>query len=80
MIVRIFEALSLIFIVGFLVSQVIFPALSGNALFPLFKKAGKLEEDLADAHQAVHDSHLEEEVIKLRKEAEEIAAKAAKKV
>lgn len=80
MLVRIFEVLSLVFIVGFLATQVIIPAVMGNALFPLFKKAGKLEAELADAHQNIHDAHLEEEVIKLRKEAEKIAAKAAKKV
>jgi len=72
MFIRIIEIITVFFVVGFIATQMLWPALTGGTLFPLFKKAGKLEGDLAVAKQEVHDAQLEKEVEQVRKEAEAV--------
>lgn len=76
MIARIFEVVTIFLLLVGIVTQLIVPAFKGTSYFPLFRKSGKLQADLADAHQEMDDIRLAQEVEKLHKDAEELKAAA----
>lgn len=69
MILRVFEFIAIVVIVMFIVTQMLLPSLSGGKLFPLFRKTGELEAELAEATQEVKDAKLEKVVEAVHQEA-----------
>ena len=69
MILRVIELIALIMIGVFIATQMLIPALTGGVLFPIFKKTGKLEAELAEATQEVKDAKLEKVVEAVHQEA-----------
>ena len=75
LIIRVGEAAILIAFVLFMVTQILWPAVYGTLMFPLFRKTGELEKELAEAKQEVSDIRLSQKVDKVRKEAEALVTK-----
>jgi len=78
MILRVIEVVGLILIGLFISTQMLIPALNGGILFPMFKKTGKLEAELAEATQEVKDATLEKVVAAKHQEAVAVKNEADK--
>jgi len=53
------EIILILSLAVFILSQVIIPAFQGKALFPLFRKQGRLEMEAAELKQAAVEKELE---------------------
>ena len=65
-VVYLIEFAAIVGMLIFLGSQIVIPALQGRALFPMFRKSHKLNEELVDVAQTAYEKELENEV-KLKK-------------
>lgn len=72
MLVKIIELIFIACTMLFLVTQIIIPVLQNRTMFPSFRKTGKLESELVDAHQEMYDVQLSQEVEAVRKEVVDI--------
>lgn len=71
---RIVELILSVIVLIVLVTQVLIPAFANRKIFPLFRKAGELEKELAEIKQEQYEEilaeALEEEKKKLHKKAD----------
>lgn len=58
-IIRVLEVASVLLLILFVVTQVIWPMYRNRPLFPIFRKRAVLERDLAQAHEARDEKELE---------------------
>lgn len=72
---KVIEIVFVFFAVILIATQILWPTVCGTLLFPLFRKTGKLEHDLAEANQEQTDLRLSQEVQKVR---DAVAAEKAK--
>jgi len=69
---RLFTYAGLVVFALFFATQVIIPLLFNRRLFPIFNKSEKkLESQIIDAHQAIHENELATEFQELRRELDE---------
>ncbi len=67
-----FEFLLGVFIAIGLASQIIIPAFQGRPLFPAFRRATRLQEDIVEAEEEVREAKLERKLHSVEKEAERV--------
>lgn len=62
MFLKLLEIVSVCGILVVLVTQVLIPVIQNTALFPFFSKQRKLEDELVDANQALHEKHISKQI------------------
>jgi hypothetical protein len=70
MYLRILEAIFLIGGLWFIITQMIFPAIRGTQVFPIFRKEAKLIGELVEVNQKVREKGLEDTIKETKKQFE----------
>lgn len=68
MFLRVMEVAGLVLLLAFIVTQLLYPAIKGRRLFPLFRMQGKLERAVADIEQSREEERLARKITKATKE------------
>jgi hypothetical protein len=62
MFLRFLEVGTILFIIWFLITQVIIPGIRGTKSFPLFQREAKLKKDLEEVNQKVVEKAIEKTI------------------
>jgi hypothetical protein len=60
------EVVVLSLVVLFIGTQILVPAMRGRALFPMFRKEAKIEAEVVEVEQAIHEEELKN-IVKSKK-------------
>ena len=64
--IRLLEECTIIFLVLFFIHQIGWPMAMGRKVFPLFRREHKLQAELSEVQQSLHEQELAEELAKER--------------
>lgn len=67
MLLRVLEILFVVLVVLAAITQIVIPVVRGQKLFPLFRKQGHLEVELANAVQKAEEKKVQDQINELKK-------------
>lgn len=67
MFLRVLEIVLIVAVIIITITQLIIPAYRGQKLFPLFRRQGRLENELAEAVQEAEESKVQSKINRTRK-------------
>ena len=67
MFLRVLEIISVIAALWFVITQILFPAIRGTKVFPIFRREAKLVEELVGVNQKIREKKLEDTIKETKK-------------